>query len=260
MLLQSKQIMNQLLKQSNLLYTFIITIIFFSGFDGSLLYQRTFLDNKTYTHFEYAHFFLALVGGWFIGYFSIQKIVYKYHLNYIFRVSLLISSLSIWIQYKTNHHSTLDMFSQTIINNLFCSILLGLLSYSLMRLIKNPNKLEYIKRQNIYSLIIIILGFFYSETLTEETLNSGFLISSLIYLIAYLVFLKNNVEKINLTDKLNPLIPILSATVIILISIFIVSSRRLEYFYYFSEESSPILVYVFFLFYEAIQHSKNKIS
>lgn len=70
--------MKSIFNFNNFFYVFVLTIIFFSGFDGSLLYHRTFLDTDHRTSFEYLHFFFSLFAGWFVGYFLIQKIVKQY--------------------------------------------------------------------------------------------------------------------------------------------------------------------------------------
>lgn len=252
--------MKNLLHFNNIFYTAVLTIIFFSGFDGSLLYQRTFLDNETHTLYEYAHFYFSVFGGWFVGYFLIRRMVDQYTPNYIFRVSLLIASLSIWIQYKTHHHSMERLFSQLIIDNVFCAVLLGLLSHSLIRIINGKNELYSIKSKKNYSVLVLLLGFIYSYTLTDEKLGSGFLLSTLIYFLAYLYFLINSIDKLDYQVKRNPMIPMVFASLIITASIAIVYFRVLESFKSFSEYAYPIMIFMPFLFFEATQHTKNRVK
>jgi hypothetical protein len=252
--------MKNLFSFNNLFYTALLLVIFFSGMDGSLLYQRTFLDIEIHTLNEYFQFYFAAFGGWFIGYFLIRKMVSKYELNYIFRVSLLVATISIWTQYKTNHHSMERLFSQLIIDNVYCSVLLGLLSYSVVRIMNGKNELEYMKKQKLYSLIALLLGAFYSYTLTDSKLDSGFLLSTLIYFLTYLYFLKNGLDKLDYNVRLNPAIPMGFTCFIILIGIATVYFRFLENLKFYSEESYPVMVFVLFLIFEATQHKKNMLK
>jgi hypothetical protein len=252
--------MKNLLHFNNLFYTTLLTVIFFSGMDGSLLYQRTFLESETHTTMEYLHFWFSVFGGWFVGYFLTRKMVDKYNLNYIFRVSLLIAAISIWTQYKTHHHSMERLFSQLIINNVYCSILLGLLSYSIVKIMNGKNELEYMKTQKIYSFIALILGLFYSYTLTDNRLGSGFLLSTFIYFATYLYFLKNGLDKLDYNIKLVPSVPMALTCFIILSGIAIVYLQFLENFKFLSEEAYPVMVFVLFLIFEATQHDKNMIK
>lgn len=247
---------------NNLFYSLILITIFFSGFDGSLLYHRSFLDTDIRTIYEYFHFFFSVFAGWFVGYFLIQKIVNKYDLNYIFRVSLLISSLTIWTQYKKLHHSMDNTFSYLIIDNVICSILLGLLSYSLVRILKGKNEVSSIKKHKTYSLLFLILGAIYSFTLTDARLSSGFLISSLVYFFAYLFFLFNKLEKLDYSIKLNSIFPVSITSIVILLSSLIVYSGLLESpkLSFYNEESYPLFIYLIFLLFEASQQNINKIT
>ena len=252
--------MKNILHFNNIFYTALLTVIFFSGMDGSLLYQRTFLEDEVRTLGEHIHFWLSAIGGWLVGYLLIKKVVEKYNLNYIFRVSLLIAAISIWTQYKTHHHSMERLFSQLIINNVYCSLLLGLLSYSIVKIMNGKNELEYMKSQKIYSFIAVTLGLFYSYTLTDDRLGSGFLLSTFVYFTAYLYFLKNGIEKLDYNVKLVPSVPMALTCLIILGGIAIVYFKVLQDIKLIAEEAYPVMLFVLFLIFEATQHDKNMIK
>lgn len=252
--------MKNLFHFNNIFYTALLTVIFFSGMDGSLLYQRTFLEDEVHTLNEHIHFWLSAIGGWLVGYLLIRKVVEKYNLNYIFRVSLLIAAISIWTQYKTHHHSMERLFSQLVINNVYCSILLGLLSYSIVKIMNGKNELEYMKSQKIYSVIALILGLFYSYTLTDDRLGSGFLLSTFVYFTAYLYFLKNGIEKLDYNVKLVPSVPMALTCFIIIGGIAVVYFKVLQDIKLIAEEAYPIMLFVLFLIFEAIQHDKNLVK
>jgi hypothetical protein len=228
--------------------------------DGSLLYQRTFLDSESHKLIDYFHFYFAVFGGWFIGYFAIRKLVDKYNTKYIFRVSLLISAISIYIQYKTNHHQMERLFSQLIIDNVFCSILLGLLSHSIVKIINEKNELYYIKKQKHYSIIVLLVGYLYSYVLTDDKLDEGFLLSTLVYFCAYIYFLKNGIDKLDYEVSLRPTTPVLLTCLIAVAGIAAIYYKVLENFKFYSEEPYPIFVFILFLLFEATQHEKNLIE
>lgn len=120
------------------------------------------------------------------------------------------------------------------------------------------NELEYMKKQKVYSVIALILGLFYSYTLTDDRLGSGFLLSTLVYFIAYLYFLKNSLDKLSYEVRLNPAIPMALTFFIILSGIAIVYFRVLEKFNFIAEEAYPIMIFTGFLIFEAMQHDKYK--
>jgi hypothetical protein len=232
--------------------------------DGSLLYQRTFLDTDHRTLMEYIQFWLSTLGGWFVGYFLVRKIVEKYKkkytLNYTFRVSLLIASMSLWTQYKSDHHAMERLFSQLVINNVYCSLFLGLLSYSIISIMNEKNELEHMKKQKIYTAVALGLGFLYSWILTDDRLGSGFLLSTVVYFVAYLFFLKTGLNNLDYEIRVNSIIPMTFTCIIIIIGMILVHFKVLQNFTFISEDGYPVVILVGFIIFEMTQYEKYRVE
>lgn len=240
-------------------YIISLTVIFFNGIDSSLLFQSAFLDGKVYTDFQYFHFFLSLFGGFLFGFFITKKAVYQYTLSYILKISFLLSSVSIFIQYQRHHFLNRD-FEQIIFDNTLCSIVLGLMSYSISRLLKDKNQLDFFKKEKFYWIIISILGFFYSQLITPKNLETAFLLNGLIYFLSYIFFLFYNPEKMNVFTEIKKekLFSYIFSCIFILSVILL--SNCLVSFTFMAEKSYMLYITMFFLIIESIRGKFHKVE
>lgn len=249
-------------KNSFILYLFYIislSVLFFNGVDSSLLYQSAFLDNKTYTNFNYLHFVFSILGGWFIGFFFTKRAVYQYKLTYILRISFLLSSISIFIQYQRHHFLPRD-FEQIIFDNTLCSVVLGLMSYSISRLFNEKNQLSYFKKHKFYWVTITLVGFLYSQLISQKNLETAFILNGLIYFFAYLFFVFNNCEKMNLFEEIIKEKLFSYIFIFILIISFLLFSNLLIKFSPIAEKSYMLWINGIFLLFEMTQKNKNFIK
>lgn len=246
-------------KDSLILYLFYIislSVLFFNGVDSSLLYQSAFLDNKVYTNFNYLHFALSILGGWFIGFFFTKRAVYQYKLTYILRISFLLSSISIFIQYQRHHFLSRD-FEQIIFDNTLCSVVLGLMSYSISRLFNEKNQLSYFKTHKFYWIVITVIGFLYSQLITEKNIETAFILNGLIYFLAYLFFIFNNCETMNIFKDIIKEQLFSYIFILIMIISIILFSNLLVKFIPIAEKSYMLWINAIFLLFEMTQKRKN---
>lgn len=249
-------------KDSFILYLFYIislSVLFFNGVDSSLLYQSAFLDNKTYTNFNYIHFVFSLFGGWIIGFFFTKRAVYQYKLTYILRISFLLSSISIFIQYQRHHFLPRD-FEQVIFDNTLCSVVLGLMSYSISRLFNEKNQLSYFKNHKMYWVVITFIGFLYSQMITEKNIETAFILNGLIYFFAYLFFIFNNCESMNIFEEVVKEKLFSYILIFILIISVILFYNSLIHFIPIAEKSYMLWINGAFLLFETTQKNKNFIK
>lgn len=249
-------------KTSFILYLFYIislSVLFFNGLDSSLLYQSAFLDNKIYTNFNYLHFTFSLFGGWFIGFFFTKKAVYQYRLTYILRISFLLSSISIFIQYQRHHFLSRD-FEQIIFDNTLCSVVLGLMSYSISRLFNEKNQLSYFKNHKFYWIIITLIGFLYSQLITEKNIETAFILNGLIYFLAYLFFVFNDCETMNIFEEVVKEKLFSYIFIFIMILSIILFFNLLIKFIPIAEKSYMLWINSIFLIFEMTQKNKNFIK
>lgn len=249
-------------KESITLYLFYIislSVIFFNGVDSSLLYQSAFLDNKTYSNFNYLHFLFSLLGGWFIGYFFTKRVVYQYKLSYILRISFLLSSISIFIQYQRHHFLPRD-FEQVIFDNTLCSVVLGLMSYSMSRLFTEKNQLSYFKSHKFYWISITFIGFLYSQLITEKNIETAFILNGLIYFFAYIFFIFNDFEITHIMQETQKEKLFSYIFIGIMIISLILFSNLLIKITPIAEQSYMLWINGFFLLIEMTQKNKNFIK
>lgn len=245
-----------------LFYVLFFIIIFFNGLDNVLLYDRTFIPNQKFEFINYFHFYSGFLASWLIGYFVIQKIVKKYEPSYVLRVSLLISSLIIWIQYQYLEHQMEYLFSKTIVDNLICSINLNLMYYSVISFTKKDKNFVLIKKNYYYLFFMFFLGMIYSNMINYDNLSSGFLISSLIYFCCYLFLFIFKIDDLN-TSEIDYKYILFKATVLtfllVFLCVFMLKSKFLNNFTFLSESSTPIFFYIILLFSEGIISYNKKI-
>lgn len=234
---------------SYLFYFISLITLFFNGIDSSLLYQSAFLVNDKYTLFNYFHYAFSIIAGWGIGYFFIKKLIYNYNLNYVLRISFLLSSISLFIQYQ-RHHFMQRPFEQIIVDNLLCYIVLSVLYYSLMRLSEDKNLISHFKKQKKFFFIISILGFFYSELITQSNLESAFIANGLFYFIAYIFFLFFNVNKLDLFQEINIKKLFISMLIFILVIGLLLFFNLLISFKSIAEESYMLYINLIFILLE----------
>lgn len=242
-----------------LFYIISLSVLFFNGVDSSLLYQTAFRDGKVYSNANYFHFIFSFFGGWFIGFIFTKKFVYKHNISYILRLSFLLSSISIFIQYQKYHFAVRD-FEQIIYDNFQCSLVLGLMTYSVSRLLNEKNQLNYFRQHKFYWVIISILGFFYSQLITEKNIETAFILNGFIYFISYLIFLFYDLNKIDMFQEVSKEKLFSYIFIFIMFISFVLFSNFLVGIKQISEQSYMLYINVIFLLFEATQNRKNEIK
>ena len=240
-------------------YIICLSVLFFNGVDSSLLYQSAFLDGKTYSNENYLHFFLSFAGGLFIGFFFTKKFVQQYNLSYILRVSFLLAASSIFVQYQKHHFGARE-FEQIILDNFICSLILGLMTYSISRLLNDKNQLSYFRKHKFYWIFITVFGFFYSQLVSEKNIETAFILNGLIYFFSYVFFLIYDVNKIDITQEVVKE-KLFSYVFLFIFAIsFIVFSNFLIHITPIAEQSYMLYITALFLLFEGTQNRKNKIK
>lgn len=171
-----------------LFYNFIFLAFFFLGFDNYLIWERTFVTEKTYETVQYAHYGLSIFAGWLLGFALFQRTVNKYDSLTMIKYSFLLASFAAWCQYRTSMQAVDVQFSSMIVLNLVFNLAVSFLAYTLKKIAKEAKETSLVSKNSIIALLLAGISILFSYVFINKNLHFYFLCTSFIYLLAFLFF------------------------------------------------------------------------
>lgn len=228
-------------------YSFLFLFIFFTGFDNAIIWQRTFIETKSYTLIDYFHYYGSIVGGWILGVLVFKRMITKYPLDFMLNSSLIMAAFATWSQFRIISQATNDLFTFNVFLNLIFNIAMGFLVYSLKQILATRSELHYALKTNLIILVCIVLSLILSMIFVQNNLHYYFLITSLVYLAGHYFFRLFELSNLRVLKDASPYAGIATAIIFLFLFVAIVQSKYIQKVDFIFDDAGYILVFVFVL-------------